>query len=122
MDDRSADLAVLEAVRRLCSVHDDVEEASLQDRPLFRVGRRRFAIVNGVTAPARRRWLAAGRSLHFLADPAEREALQADPRFSPSPHHGDRGWLALPLDAETTDWSEVAELLDAAHRQVARHG
>ena len=118
----AGDLAALDRVRRLCLAYDDVEEATLQDRPHFRVGRRRFAIVNGAASPARRRWLHAGRSLHFLADPSERDALLADPRLGRSPHHGDRGWLALPLDAATTDWVEVAELLDAAHAQVARRG
>ena len=54
-----------------------------------------------------------------MTEPEEREALRQDPRFRTSPHHGDRGWMALGLDAEPTDWSEVAELLETAYRQVA---
>jgi predicted DNA-binding protein (MmcQ/YjbR family) len=57
--------------------------------------------------------------LHFLADPAEADALRADRRFSPSPHHGDRGWFALRLDAGDVDWDEVTELLDSAYAQVS---
>jgi predicted DNA-binding protein (MmcQ/YjbR family) len=95
-------------------------KGELQGRPLFRVGRRRFALFNGAASADRPRWAASGRSLHFLADPVEIDALRHDDRFSPSPHHGDRGWLALRLeDAATIDWAEVAELLESAHRQVA---
>jgi len=58
--------------------------------------------------------------LHFIADPDEVAALRQDGRFSSSPHHGDRGWLAIgvddPMDA---DWVELAELLKASYRQVA---
>jgi predicted DNA-binding protein (MmcQ/YjbR family) len=56
-----------------------------------------------------------------VTDPAERDALGQDERFVTSPHHGDRGWLGVRIDGEL-DWIEVAELLDAAYRQVApRH-
>jgi predicted DNA-binding protein (MmcQ/YjbR family) len=96
------------------------DEGELQDRPLFRVGRRRFAIFNGETSPARPRWSQSGRSLHFAAEPLELEALRQDGRFTVSPHHGDRGWLALRLDnPNDADWAEIAELLESAYRYVA---
>jgi predicted DNA-binding protein (MmcQ/YjbR family) len=110
---------VLRQIRDICRRFPDVEEADLQDRPLFRVASRRFAIFNGTGSPPRPRWQGAGRSLHVLTDPAEREALAHDPRFRPSPHHGDRGWVALRLDGEAVDWVEVAELLESAYRQAA---
>lgn len=59
---------------------------------MFRVGRRRFAIVNGRGSPPRPRWASSGPSLHFLADPDELDAV---------------------------DWGEIAELLESAYRQVA---
>jgi predicted DNA-binding protein (MmcQ/YjbR family) len=96
----------------------EVEEAELQDRPLFRVRTRRFALFNGALAPQRPRWNAFGRSLHFLTEPQERLALLADQRFAPSPHHGHRGWIALDLEVEP-DWTEVAELLETGYRQAA---
>lgn len=58
------------------------------------------------------------RSLHFLADPLEIDALRQDRRFRSSPHHGDRGWLAIALD-DLADWDEIAELLESGYRQVA---
>ena len=112
------DEAALERVRRICLSLEGVEEAELQNRRLFRVGRRRFALFNGAGSPGRPRWNSSGRSLHFLADPVERDALQRDGRFVASPHHGHRGWLAIRLDEPTVDWSEVAELLQSAYRQV----
>ena len=113
------DADALRRIRAICRRFPAVEEAVLQDRPLFRVGSRRFAIFNGDASPPRPRWQGAGRSLHLLTDPMEREALEQDPRFRRSPHHGDRGWLALRLDTDEVDWQEVAELLESAYRQAA---
>ena len=113
-DDGSA----LERVRRICLGFAGAEEAQLQSRPLFRVRRRRFAIFNGAASPPRPRWGSSGRSLHFLTDPLEVEALKQDRRFTPSPHHGDRGWMAMRLEGADVDWIEVAELLESAYRQV----
>ena len=75
-------------------------------------------IFNGAGSTPRPRWSSSGRSLHFLTDPLEVEALRQDRRFSASPHHGHRGWMALRLDARDVDWDEVAELLESAYRQV----
>jgi len=55
-----------------------------------------------------------------VADPLEQDALRQDGRFSESPHHGERGWLALRLDdLDSVDWSEIAELLESAYRHGA---
>jgi hypothetical protein len=118
-EDADADAEVLARLRALCRDWPEVEEVELQDRPLFRVRRRRFAIFNGAAAPERPRWRGCGRSLHVLTEPSERDALRADPRFVASPHHGDRGWLACALDLRTVGWTEVAELLESAYRQAA---
>ena len=114
------DELILSRVREICHGFAGADEGELQNRPLFRVGRRRFAIFNGHTAPPRPRWNAAGRSLHFVSDPLERDALREDRRFTPSPHHGDRGWLTIRLDDPgAVDWNEVVELLESAYRHVA---
>ena len=118
-DPTEADQRVLARLRQICAAFDGAEEGSLQDRPLFHVRRRRFAIFNGESSPPRPRWRAAGRSIHFLSDPADRDALLQDPRFTRSPHHGDRGWLAIRVDPETAEWQELTELLAAGYEQVA---
>jgi predicted DNA-binding protein (MmcQ/YjbR family) len=118
--DAEFDEVALHRIRGICSQFPGADEGELQQRPLFRVGRRRFAIFNGRTSPPRPRWNASGRSLHFLADPLELDALRQDGRFSASPHHGDRGWLAISLDdPSAVDWDEIAELLGSGYRQVA---
>ncbi len=115
------DQQVLERIRGICLTFDGAAESLLQNRPLFHVRRRRFAIVNGKSSPSRPRWGAAGRSVHFLSDPSEREALLQDPRFTRSPHHGDRGWLAIRVDPDNANWAELTELLHAEYEQVASH-
>src|SRR5436305_10952520 len=113
LDDATADSVALQRIRTICLAFPGAEEAALQNRPLFRVGRKRFALFNGLTSPPRPRWNGSGRSLHFLADPLELDSLRQDGRFTPSPHHGSRGWLTLRVDPTETDWDEVAELLES---------
>jgi predicted DNA-binding protein (MmcQ/YjbR family) len=115
-----SDASDLARLRAICLAFPSAEEGIRQDRPLFHVRRRRFAIFNGDDSPPRPRWSGFGRSLHFATDPAERDALRQDPRFRVSPHHGDtQGWMALDLDATDVDWSEIAELMETAYRFVA---
>jgi predicted DNA-binding protein (MmcQ/YjbR family) len=76
-------------------------------------------LFNGASSPPRPRWIGFGRSVHFVTDPQERDALRQDSRFTMSPHHGDRGWVAISLQDTAVDWTELAELLEAAYRQVA---
>jgi predicted DNA-binding protein (MmcQ/YjbR family) len=113
------DERALARLRAICLAFPEAEEAMLQDRPLFRVRSRRFALFNGASSPPRPRWKDFGRSLHFVTDPQERDALGQDGRFTASPHHGDRGWVAISLDGADVDWTELAELLETAYRHVA---
>ncbi len=108
----------LTTIRQICSLYPEAEEGLLQDRPLFHVRRRRFAIYNWEEAPYRKRWEGAGRSLHFATSEYTRSRLKLDDRFVASPHHGFRGWTSLKLVAET-DWNEISELLLSAYRHVA---
>ena len=49
------DERTLDWLRGVCLAFPEAEESSLQDRPLFVVRRRRFALFNGVTSPRRPR-------------------------------------------------------------------
>ena len=109
----------LERIRKICARFPEAEEGTLQDRPLFHVRRRRFAILNDDSSPYRKRWEGFGRSLHFMTDPSQRSRLEKDTRFSASPNHGFRGWMALDLAPDQLDWSEVGGLLESAYRVVA---
>ena len=115
----NADEQDLARIRALCRTFPEAEEGLLQDRPLFHVRRRRFALFNGDGSPPRSRWRAFGRSLHFATDPSQHPALERDPRLAASPHHGFRGWMAIDLRRRDVDWRWLATLLETAYRQVA---
>ena len=112
------DSSNLEQIRRICSRFPEATEDRLQDRPLFHVRRRRFAIYNAADAPYRKRWAMCGSSLHLATSKSTFHFLEDDDRFYPSPHHGFRGWVGLDMDG-TTDWKEISELLLWAYRHVA---
>ncbi len=59
------------------------------------------------------------RSVVFLPESGEREALLADDRFVVPGYVGAYGWLCLPLDRPGTDWAEVAELVESSYRLTA---
>ena len=107
----------LENLRHICARFPEAQEDTLQDRPMFHVRRRRFAILNSETFPYRKRWATSGDSLHFATDEQLRTTLSSDTFFS-SPHHGFRGWRAIKLSSNT-NWREISSLLARAYRSVA---
>ena len=107
----------LRNIRSICARFPEAHEDRLQDRPMFHVRRRRFAILNSETLPYRKRWATSGDSLHFATDEQLRTTLCSDVFYS-SPHHGFRGWRATKLTTET-NWAEIARLLEGAYRSVA---
>lgn len=64
------------------------------------------------------RYVRHDSSLLVLPDPGEYEALAQDERVYRPAYLGPYGWLGLDLGADT-DWTEVAELLDASYRITA---
>ncbi len=63
-------------------------------------------------------WIQHPHSIVVLPDSDERQALLEDPRVIVPAYLGPSGWIAVDLD-EDTDWSEIAELLDASYRLTA---
>lgn len=63
-------------------------------------------------------WVAHDQSIMVKADADEREALLVDPRCYLPAYLGPSGWVGLDVDART-DWTEVAELIDASYRLTA---
>jgi hypothetical protein len=98
-------------VRRVCLALPETAEVEAWGRPTFRAGKRMFAVFEGNDDHP--------YALVLKPDPAEREALIADPRFYVPPYHGPYGWVALDLTAAEVDWVEVAELAETSYRQVA---
>lgn len=63
-------------------------------------------------------WMRHDRAVMVLPDPADEPALRQDERFWVPAYLGPSGWLGLDLD-DDTDWTEVAELIDASYRVTA---
>jgi hypothetical protein len=64
------------------------------------------------------KWVQHPASIVVLPDPDDRLALVDDARVWVPAYLGPSGWLGFDLDTHT-DWTEVAELLDASYRQTA---
>ena len=100
----------LARLREVCLALPEAVEIEAWGRPTWRAGKgKMFAIFEGGQENP--------RSLVFLPDPAERQALSKDGRFYVPRYHGPYGWLGLVLDK--ADWGEVAELVRDSYRQVA---
>jgi predicted DNA-binding protein (MmcQ/YjbR family) len=93
-------------VRRVCLALPEAVEIEAWGRPTFRAGPKgKIFVVFG------------GEGLIFKPEPAERDALLADPKYSVPAYYGPSGWLALELTEP--DWTEIAELVETSYRQVA---
>ena len=57
-------------------------------------------------------------ALLFHPDPDDAPALRQDPRYYEPAYLRPHGWRDLDLH-EGTDWTEIAELMDASYRQTA---
>lgn len=63
-------------------------------------------------------WVPHDQSLMVLPDPGDRVALIEDPRSFVPAYLGPSGWIGIDLD-DSTDWTEITELLDASYRLTA---
>jgi len=98
-------------IRGICLAFPEAAEVRAWGRPTFRAGKKIFALVGaGMERP---------HDLVFKPDPEERLALVQDSRFYLPPYWGPSGWLAIGLDRDDLDWTELAELIDTSYRQVA---
>lgn len=99
-------------LRAICLAYPEAVEVESWGRPTFRAGKRVFLLVSAS--------MDRPHSIVFKPDPDDRPALEHDPRLFHPPYWGGKnGFLAIDIDAEDTDWSELAELIDASYRQVA---
>ena len=63
-------------------------------------------------------WVEHEHSLMVLPDPGDRQALDEDARCYVPAYLGPSGWIGIDLD-DSTEWDEIAELLDASFRLTA---
>jgi predicted DNA-binding protein (MmcQ/YjbR family) len=101
---------LVDRVRQMCMPYPDAEEVTAWGRPTFRAGKRIFVLVGSMAQPL---------SVVVKAAPDELPALRADDRFWNPPYWTNKGWVGTALDTASTDWDEIAELIDTSYRQVA---
>jgi predicted DNA-binding protein (MmcQ/YjbR family) len=94
----------------MCTPYPDAPEITSWGRPTFRAGKRIYVLVGSMAAPL---------SVVVKADPDELPAYRASDRFWDPPYWTNKGWIGTALDSPSTDWDEIAELIDTSYRQVA---
>jgi hypothetical protein len=107
---------LLARVRQVALAFPGADEKESHGRPAFYTGKV-FGYYGGSVRVAGD-WEGHDHAILFLADPAERPALEVDGRFWVPAYLGPSGWLGLDLDS-TSDFDEVAELLEESFRATA---
>ncbi len=106
---------LLRRVREIALALPDAAEKITHGRPTFHTTKV-FAYFGG--APRGETGRRHDAALLLRPDADDEPALRQDPRFWEPAYLWPHGWLGVDLDART-DWTEVAELLDASYRATA---
>jgi hypothetical protein len=107
---------LLASVRHIALAFPGADEKESHGRPAFYTDKV-FGYYGG-SVRIEGDWEAHDHAILFLPDPAERPALEVDGRFWVPAYLGPSGWLGLDLDS-TSDFEEVAELLEESFRATA---
>jgi len=107
---------LLHRVRELSSAMPGSAEKVSHGRPAFYT-KKVFAYYGG-SLKIDDDWVQHPHSLVVLPDPGDRQALLEDGRCYVPAYLGPSGWIGIDLDSDT-DWTEIAELLDASYRLTA---
>lgn len=111
------DDALLARLREVCLALPGADEKVSHGHPAF-FTKKIFAMFGGVVKGDHSSDLHA-RSVLFIVDPDERDAVDADPRFFVPAYWGPYGWRGLDLDTDAVDWDELAELVEDSYRITA---
>ena len=107
---------VLARVRAICLALPDAAEKVSHGRPAFFTGRI-FAYYGG-SERIDGEWTPHDSAIMVRPDPDDAPALRADGRFFHPAYLGAAGWLGLDIH-DGTDWTDLAELIDASYRVTA---
>jgi predicted DNA-binding protein (MmcQ/YjbR family) len=107
---------LLARVRQLASELPNTAEKVSHGRPAF-FTKKVFAYYGG-SLKVDGEWIEHPHSIIVRPDESDRRALLEDGRTFVPAYLGPSGWVGVDLD-DDTDWSEVAELLDASYRLTA---
>lgn len=107
---------VLGRVRGLVSVLPDMAEKVSHGRPAFYT-KKVFAYYGG-SLKEDAIWVQHPQSIVVLSDEDERHALLSAVGVYVPAYLGPSGWIGVDLD-DSTDWTEVAELIEESYRLTA---
>jgi predicted DNA-binding protein (MmcQ/YjbR family) len=107
---------ILARVRELASDLPEVAEKVSHGRPALYT-KKVFAYFGG-SLKEDGTWVQHPHSILVLPDEDERHALLSDARVYVPAYHGPSGWVGVDLD-DSTDWTEVAELIEESYRLTA---
>jgi len=107
---------ILARVRALALALPEADAKVSHGRPAF-FTTRVFAYYGG-SERIDGEWIPHDQAMMVRADPDDEPALRQDPRFWVPAYLGPYGWLGIDL-GDHSDWTEVAELLDASYRVTA---
>ncbi len=103
-------------VRELAARFPDSAEKVSHGRPAFHT-KKVFAYYGG-SLKVDGTWVQHPHSVVVQPDPDDRRALLDEQRAYVPAYLGPSGWIGVDVDTHT-DWSEIAELLDASYRLTA---
>lgn len=106
----------LARIRELAAALPDTAEKVSHGRPAFHT-KKVFAYYGG-SRKVDGEWVQHPHSLVVQPDPGDRRALLGEGRVYLPAYLGPSGWIGVDLD-DRTDWTEIAELLDASYRLTA---
>jgi hypothetical protein len=103
----------LERLRTLCTALPEVTEKLSHGEPTWFVRKSFVMFADHHHDDRLAFWCAAPPG-------AQEELVAAEPgRFFRPPYVGGRGWLGVYLDVPDVDWTEIAEIVTDAYREVA---
>lgn len=103
-------------IRELATSLPNAGEKVSHGRPAF-FTKKVFAYYGG-SLRADGEWIQHPQSIVVQPDEGDRRALLEDDRAYVPAYLGPSGWIGIDLDT-STDWLEIAELLDASYRLTA---
>lgn len=100
---------VLGKVRAICLSLPDTKETPTWGQPHFRVGEKIFAGCGEEKGRV---------SIGFKLEMKHAREIVKDPRFSPAPYVGHKGWVSMD-GREVSDWDELRELILESYELIA---
>lgn len=109
----------LARVRQIAATLPDTDEKISHGRPALFT--KKIFTYYGGSLKVDGEWIQHPHSIVILPAEDERPALLEDPRVYVPGYFGVSGWIGVDLD-DSTDWTEVAELIEESYRLTAPKG